>query len=188
MEKPKAYMVCDYRDGNYNQAANNIGVEFMGNCSGRILAEDGTELGSHFSSSYGWLRTDLLSKINLNDWNVIDLIEQECPDRFNIVKPIEKELTAEDVAKKHNLWLPNISHLELTNAMDEYAEQKLSALQSKYDALKENADAMDKGLYEIEKLYKGDYEMPASKALKKAQMIAFQSSFAYRSEKGGGNG
>jgi len=30
-------------------------------------------------------------------------------------------------------------------------------------------------LTDIEKLYKGNYEMPASKALKKAQMIAFQS-------------
>ena len=55
----KVYMVCDYTD---EKAANmadapNIGIEYMGNCGGRILKEDGTLIGHHHSSSFGWLRT-----------------------------------------------------------------------------------------------------------------------------------
>lgn len=79
-------MVCDYRSGNYNQGANNIGIEYMGDCSGRILKEDGTEIGRHHSSSNGWLRSDLKSKLdNPANYEIIDLIDQDCPDRFNQV-------------------------------------------------------------------------------------------------------
>ena len=83
MDKPKLYMVCDFRKGNYNQGANNIGIEFMGDCGGRLLDEEGKQLGEHWSSSNGWLRKDLRSKVeNPNDYEFIDLIDEECPIRF----------------------------------------------------------------------------------------------------------
>lgn len=41
----KVYMVCDYTDEKAkNMEACNIGVEYMGSCSGRILNEDGSEI------------------------------------------------------------------------------------------------------------------------------------------------
>lgn len=86
MEKEKVYMVCDHRAGNYKQGANNIGIEHMGDCAGRILREDGSLIGSHWSSSYGWLRSDLMSKLdNPENYEVIDLIETDCPERFKTI-------------------------------------------------------------------------------------------------------
>lgn len=76
-------MVCDHRSGNYNKGALNVGIEYMGDCTGRILREDGTEIGHHWSSSYGWLRHDLMRKLDdPSKYEIIDLIEQECPERF----------------------------------------------------------------------------------------------------------
>ena len=81
----KAYMVCDYTD---KKAASinttpNIGVEYMGRCGGRIMNEDGSEIGRHHSSSFGWLREDLKSKLdNPDEYKIIDLIGQETPKRF----------------------------------------------------------------------------------------------------------
>lgn len=81
----KVYMVCDYTD---ERAASilgspNIGVEFMGDCGGRILKEDGTEIGRHHSSSFGWLRSDLKSKLDdPSKYDIIDLIGQDVPERF----------------------------------------------------------------------------------------------------------
>lgn len=48
----KIYMVCDYTDAKASsiQGAPNIGVEYMGNCGGRILHEDGSVIGSHHST------------------------------------------------------------------------------------------------------------------------------------------
>jgi len=47
MNMEKVYLVCDYTD---EKAAKidccpNIGVEYMGNCGGRIVREDGTVIG-----------------------------------------------------------------------------------------------------------------------------------------------
>lgn len=82
-------MVCDFKRGNYNQGANQVGVEYMGDVYGRILKEDGTEIGSHTSSSYGWLRLDLKRKLeDESRYEIIDLIEQEVPERFKL-KPKE---------------------------------------------------------------------------------------------------
>jgi len=85
--KEKVYMVCDYADTKAKtMGALEIGVEFMGNCGGRILKGDGSLIGSHHSSSFGWLREDL--KYKLKDlggesaFEIIDLIGQEIPDRF----------------------------------------------------------------------------------------------------------
>jgi hypothetical protein len=85
MAKEKVYMVCDWYEGNVNVGALNVRVEFMGNCTGRLLREDGTEIGSHYSSSFGWLRSDLKSKLdNPSEYEIIDLIGQKVPERFKI--------------------------------------------------------------------------------------------------------
>jgi hypothetical protein len=88
----KVYMVCDWADA---KAASidgepNIGVEYMGNCRGRILEEDGTQIGSHSSSSYGWLRSDLKSKIeDPEECEIVDLIGQPVPERFALPAEVE---------------------------------------------------------------------------------------------------
>ena len=81
----KVYMVCDYTD---EKAASiegrpDVGVEFLGNCSGRILRENGTEIGRHHSSSFGFLRSDLRHKLdNPDNYEIVDLIGQPVPTRF----------------------------------------------------------------------------------------------------------
>jgi len=81
----KVYMVCDYTDNTASGigGAPNIGVEYMGICGGRILREDGSEIGRHHSSSFGWLRSDLRSKLDdLSKYEIVDLIGQATPKRF----------------------------------------------------------------------------------------------------------
>jgi hypothetical protein len=81
----KVYMVCDYADGKAIaiDGTPNVGIEHMGNCVGRILREDGSKIGGHHSSSVGWLRADLLSYLDdRSNYEVIDLIGQEVPQRF----------------------------------------------------------------------------------------------------------
>ena len=78
-------MVCDWHDGKATGGAWNIGIEYMGNCSGRILKEDGTEIGRHHSSTFGWLRSDLEDKLDdPSKYEIIDLIEQEVPEQFRL--------------------------------------------------------------------------------------------------------
>lgn len=85
MSKQKVYLVCDWHKGNVNMGAWNIGVEYLGDCSGRILKEDGTEIGRHHSSTFGWLRSDLKSKLDdENEYEIIDFIGQEVPERFRL--------------------------------------------------------------------------------------------------------
>lgn len=85
MEKEKVYMVCDWHEGNVGMGAANIGIEYMGDCKGRILREDGSEIGRYHSSSYGWLRSDLMRKLdNPENYEIIDLIESPVPERFKL--------------------------------------------------------------------------------------------------------
>lgn len=87
MEKEKVYMVCDYTDEKASSISRalNIGIEYMGNCGGRILKEDGNEIGRHHSSSFGWLRSDLSSKLDdPSRYEIIDLIGQDVPERFAV--------------------------------------------------------------------------------------------------------
>jgi len=84
-QKEKIYMVCDWHDGKAEGGAMNIGVEYMGNCSGRILKEDGTLIGNHHSSTFGWLRNDLKAKLDdQSKYEIIDLINQEVPEQFRL--------------------------------------------------------------------------------------------------------
>lgn len=54
-------------------------------CRGRVLTEEGVEIGMHCSTSIGWLRSDLRSKIeNIGEWEIVDLIGQEVPERFRL--------------------------------------------------------------------------------------------------------
>lgn len=79
------YMVCDYTDikASSISGAPHIGVEHMGDCRGRILREDGSLIGSHCSSSFGWLRLDLRSKLDdPSKYEIIDLVGQPVPMRF----------------------------------------------------------------------------------------------------------
>lgn len=80
--KEKAYLVCDFREGDVDCGALNVGVEFMGNCHGRVLTEDGTKIGQHYSSSIGWLRIDLTRNIDLDIYDIIDLLDQPVPENF----------------------------------------------------------------------------------------------------------
>lgn len=79
------YLLCDKFD---NKAAEiegcpEIGVEFMGMCFGRIVRDDGSVIGQHTSSSFGWLRNDLIRKLSdPSKYNVVDLIGKPVPDRF----------------------------------------------------------------------------------------------------------
>lgn len=83
-EKKKAYMICDYADKRAKEQNEpmNVGIEFMGNCSGRIVDENNNTLGSHFSSNYGWLRHDLSSKVSEDEYEIVDLIGKEVPEKF----------------------------------------------------------------------------------------------------------
>lgn len=83
----KVYMVCDYTDDKASGISDtpNIGVEYMGCCGGRILREDGSEIGRHHSSSFGWLRSDLKSKLDdPSKYEIIDLIGKPMPERFKL--------------------------------------------------------------------------------------------------------
>jgi hypothetical protein len=83
----KVYLICDMHKGNVNMGACNIGVEYMGDCTGRILKEDGTEIGNHWSSSFGWLRSDLKRKLDdQKKYEIIDLIGEEVPERFRLLE------------------------------------------------------------------------------------------------------
>jgi len=90
MQKQKVYLICDYTD---EKAASmngtpNIGVEHMGHCGGRIVNENGIEIGSHHSSTFGFLRMDLKAKLdNPDDYEIIDLIGKEVPDEFKQEEP-----------------------------------------------------------------------------------------------------
>ena len=84
----KVYMVADYWDKKAKsiQGCPDIGVEYMGNCGGRIMHEDGTVIGYHHSSSFGFLRSDLKSKLNKDEeYEIVDLIGKEIPDKFRII-------------------------------------------------------------------------------------------------------
>ena len=85
-QKEKVYMVCDWHDGKAEGEAWDIGIEYMGNCRGRILKEDGTLIGGHHSSTFGWLREDLIRKLDdKSNYDVIDLIGKEVPERFKLI-------------------------------------------------------------------------------------------------------
>lgn len=85
MKKETVYMVCDYTDKRASKidACPHIGVEHMGCCSGRILRENGTQIGRHSSSSFGWLRADLKSKLDdPKKYEIVDLIGKPVPEKF----------------------------------------------------------------------------------------------------------
>ena len=86
----KVYMVCDRADDRARKIKGcpNVGVEFLGNCSGRILREDGSEIGRHYSTTFGFLRMDLRGCLdNPAKYEIIDLIDQPVPDRFAKAQP-----------------------------------------------------------------------------------------------------
>ena len=90
----KVYMVCDYTNSKASaiNGTPHIGVERMGNCGGRILREDGSEIGRHHSSSFGWLRSDLRLKLDVpTNYEIVDLIGQSVPERFQLRKKIEPD-------------------------------------------------------------------------------------------------
>jgi hypothetical protein len=87
----KVYLVCAWTDEKAKSIkdAPNIGVEFMGHCLGYTILETGEIIGQHHSSSFGWLREDLKSKVDCyaqnkniprDSFEVIDLIGKDIPD------------------------------------------------------------------------------------------------------------
>lgn len=84
----KVYLICDESDNKARtiEGTPNCGVEYLGRCKGRILLEDGTELGRHNSSTIDYLRQDLLSKLGIDHtYKVIDCLRLEVPHRFKKV-------------------------------------------------------------------------------------------------------
>jgi len=76
--KVKVYLICDHADQKASKIKGcpNIGIEHLGSCWGRIIQEDGRFIGSHSSTTIGWLRHDLISKLrNPDDWEIVDCIE-----------------------------------------------------------------------------------------------------------------
>ena len=83
----KVYMVCDYTDDKAASISGcpDVGVEYLGNCGGRILREDGSEIGRHHSSSFGFLRSDLKRNLdNPDNYDIVDLIGQKVPKEFKV--------------------------------------------------------------------------------------------------------
>ena len=73
LQKPRVYLLCDHADPVHEY------------CPGRVVAEDGTLLGSHCSTTLEWLRLDLRSKLtDCSAVEIIDLIGQEVPERFRV--------------------------------------------------------------------------------------------------------
>jgi hypothetical protein len=71
LSKPRVYLLSDPTHG-YDSWH-----------PGRVVAEDGTEISSHCSSSAEWLEIDLRGKItDLGAVEVVNLIGQEVPERF----------------------------------------------------------------------------------------------------------
>jgi hypothetical protein len=70
MKKINAYLILSYHNGNEIQ-----------DCGGLIVDEYGNILGQHHSSSFAWLRLDLMNKsdIDYNIYSVVDLIGKEVP-------------------------------------------------------------------------------------------------------------
>lgn len=68
-----AYLILVYHNGNENL-----------DCGGIIVDENGNILGQHHSSSFSWLRNDLMNKpdIDYNMYSVIDLIGKEVPQKI----------------------------------------------------------------------------------------------------------
>ena len=52
--KPKVYMVCDYTDEKAASISGcpDVGVEYLGSCGGRILHENGAEIGVRIRTVY----------------------------------------------------------------------------------------------------------------------------------------
>lgn len=88
MTKERVYLVCDVCDPKARSidGTPNIGVEYMGHCSGRVLHEDGAVIGQHASSSIGWLRSDLLGKLDDPEkYEIVDLLNEAVPERFALI-------------------------------------------------------------------------------------------------------
>ena len=79
MNKFKAYLITTYHSGN----------EFL-DCGGYIVDEFGCILGQHHSSSFSFLRADLMGKENIDYdlYEIIDLIGKEVPQE--LIKKIYK--------------------------------------------------------------------------------------------------
>ena len=87
--KEKVYMVCDRADDKARtiKGCPNVGVEYLGVCSGRILCDDGTEIGKHCSSTLDFLCHDLRAKIDDPDkYEIVDLIDEPVPERSGKVQ------------------------------------------------------------------------------------------------------
>ena len=81
----KAYLICDYSDDKASSIPGcpNVGIEYLGNCGGRIIRENGELIGEHHSSTFRFLRADLIGKLDdSNNYEIIDLIGKEVPERF----------------------------------------------------------------------------------------------------------
>lgn len=81
----KVYLLCDRADDKAlaMDDAPECGVDLLGSCTGRIVTEEGEELGRPLSSTIGWLRSDLMSKLEPDHgYEIIDLLREEVPERF----------------------------------------------------------------------------------------------------------
>lgn len=85
MEKNKLFLICDKAKGNYQQGAENVGIEYLGDAVGRVVNEKGELIGRSWSSTIGWLEQDLMNRIgDLNEYEIIDLIGKPVPEQFKL--------------------------------------------------------------------------------------------------------
>lgn len=85
--KRKVILLCDWFDEKASKmGALNLGVEYMGRCRGRIVYENGELIGEHSSSSFGWLRKDLIRYLDelggYSNFDVFDLIGLPVPKEY----------------------------------------------------------------------------------------------------------
>ena len=81
----KAYMICDTMDDRANSDdMPRIGIEHLGSCRGRIVDAEGNVLYCQTSSTLGFLRLDLPRGISLSEYEIVDLIGKDIPEKFRL--------------------------------------------------------------------------------------------------------
>lgn len=77
--KQKLYLHCRFADKKSVEIAGcpNVGIEHLGNCYGEAVLESGEVVNRHHSSTLDFLRSDLLRGIYSDDYEVVDLIDED---------------------------------------------------------------------------------------------------------------
>jgi len=79
MKKPKLFLHCVSADRKAIMISGcpDRGIEFLGDCYGMSLDEQGNKISEHWSSTLDWLRHDLMWKIDKDKYDVVDMIDED---------------------------------------------------------------------------------------------------------------